>query len=92
MYILSGSAMQVETDDFILSLTAGDDVDSNGQTEIVTTEVSDLPPDLVNTDVSELVSLLFFFRKQCSFLLCTNSHNIRLAYICVLLNMLIFLV
>ncbi len=47
--------MQVETDDFILSLTSGD-VENDEQTEVVTTEVSDLPPDLVNTDVSDLVS------------------------------------
>jgi len=47
------SAMQVEPEDFILSL----DVDSNENTEIVTTEVSELPPDLVNTDVSDLVNL-----------------------------------
>jgi len=42
--------MQVEPEDFILSL----DVDSNENTEIVTTEVSELPPDLVNADVSDL--------------------------------------
>lgn len=47
--------MQVETDDFILSLTSGD-VGNDGQTEVVTTEVSDLPADLVNTDVTDLVS------------------------------------
>lgn len=47
--------MQVETDDFILSLTSGD-VENDEQTEVVTTEVSDLPPDLVNTDVSDLVN------------------------------------
>lgn len=41
--------MQVEPEDFILSL----DVDSNENTEIVTTEVSELPPDLVNADVSD---------------------------------------
>jgi hypothetical protein len=48
--------MQVETDDFMLSLTS-DDVNSNGPTEEITTheEVTDLPPDLVNADVSELV-------------------------------------
>ena len=44
--------MQVEPEDFILSL----DVDSNENTEIVTTEVSELPPDLVNADVSDLVN------------------------------------
>lgn len=47
--------MQVETDDFILSLTS-DEVGNDGQAEVVTTEVSDLPSDLVNTDVSDLVS------------------------------------
>ena len=45
--------MQCEPEDFILSL----DVDSNEATEIVTTEVSDLPPDLVNADVSDLVNI-----------------------------------
>jgi len=42
--------MQVEPEDFILSLNA----DSNETTEIVTTEVSELPQDLVNADVSDL--------------------------------------
>lgn len=51
------TAMQVETDDFILSLTS-DDVHGDGQTEVVTT-VSDLPADLVNTDVSDLVGIIF---------------------------------
>lgn len=46
--------MQVETDDFILSLTS-EDVVSDEQTEVVTTEVSDLPPDLEHADVSDLV-------------------------------------
>lgn len=47
--------MQVETDDFILSLTSVG-VENDEQTEVITTEVSDLPPDLVNTDVADLVS------------------------------------
>ena len=47
--------MKVETDDFILSLTSvGEENDEH--TEVITTEVSDLPPDLVNTDVADLVS------------------------------------
>lgn len=48
--------MQVETDDFIYSLTTGD-VEGNEQTEIISTDQSGLPPDLVNADVSELVSI-----------------------------------
>ncbi|XP_046457412.1 protein lin-54 homolog isoform X1 [Daphnia pulex] len=49
------SAMQVETDDFILSLTSvGEENDEH--TEVITTEVSDLPPDLVNTDVADLAN------------------------------------
>lgn len=51
--------MQVETDDFIYSLTAGD-VDGNEQTEIVTADHSDIPADLVHTDVSDLVSVSSF--------------------------------
>lgn len=51
--------MQVETDDFILSLTSVNP-ETDEQTEVVTTEVSDLPPDLVNTDVSDLVSFCPF--------------------------------
>ena len=47
--------MQVEPEDFILSLNA----DSNETTEIVTTEVSELPQDLVNADVSDLVNNFF---------------------------------
>ena len=47
--------MQVETDDFILSLTSVG-VENDEQTEVITTEVSDLPADLVNTDVADLVS------------------------------------
>lgn len=50
--------MHVEPDDFILSFEG----DSDGQTEITTTEeVSDLPADLVNTDVSELVGIISKF-------------------------------
>lgn len=51
--------MQVETDDFILSLTSVNP-ETDEQTEVITTEVSDLPPDLVNTDVSDLVSFCPF--------------------------------
>lgn len=50
-----GTAMQVETDDFILSLTSVNP-ETDEQTEVITTEVSDLPPDLVNTDVSDLAN------------------------------------
>jgi hypothetical protein len=49
--------MQVETDDFIYSLTAGD-ADGNEQTEIITTHHSGIPADLVHTDVSDIVSIL----------------------------------
>ena len=46
--------MQVETDDvFMLSLTVDDGCNSNGASGLIAT--SDLPPDLVNTDVSDLV-------------------------------------
>ena len=51
--------MQVETDDFIYSLTAGD-ADGNEQTEIITSDHSGIPADLVHTDVSDLVSILQF--------------------------------
>ena len=77
-----GSAMQVETDDFILSLTSGDEVDSNGQTEIVSTEASDLPADLVNTDVSELVNLNLLSSRFMLFTSpITSRHDVGVTFI-----------
>jgi hypothetical protein len=65
--------MQVETDDFILSLTSVG-VENDEQTEVITTEVSDLPPDLVNTDVTDLVSF--------DLLKLNHSFNVNLDFEC----------
>lgn len=68
--------MQVETEDFILSLTS-EDVGNCEQTNVETSEVSDLPPDLANTDVSDLVcNIEQGFSPNLEFQLPIPTHSI----------------